>query len=327
MADRPLVAIIVLNWNRWQETVACLEALKRLTYPRREVYVVDNGSTDGSEAALREHDPELRLIQTGANLGWAGGNNAGIRAALADGCDYVLLLNNDAILAADGLDRLVGTAERTPDFGICGCAVVDDGDPPRVTFAGSYVEPRTGMPQGMGAETLAGLQAQGAKEVPYVLGAAVLASRRTIERIGLLDEDMFLNYDETDWCYRARNAGLAVILDPAAVIVHPGGASLGGAWEPLSLYFLARNRLLFAKRHLSWRQRIGVWRAVLWDLQHVAMRYGLGSWWRALLRPHHPCVKSALRGVADYLRGRYGDCPQEIRELHAAFKRRPTTTS
>jgi GT2 family glycosyltransferase len=93
------VGIVLLNWNGWRDTVACLQSLRTLDYVPYEVYLVDNASEDDSEFRLRQWDPQLRIIQAGGNLGWAGGCNVGIRAALAEGCAHVYLLNNDAVRA------------------------------------------------------------------------------------------------------------------------------------------------------------------------------------------------------------------------------------
>src|SRR5664279_2479168 len=98
-----LTYIILLNWNGWQDTIACVESCRKLSYPNFRILIVDNGSTDNSEAILRERLPDIELLQTGANLGFAGGNNVGIRHALAQGADYVWLLNNDTVVDAEAL--------------------------------------------------------------------------------------------------------------------------------------------------------------------------------------------------------------------------------
>src|SRR5580698_6466820 len=103
----PKLGIIVLNWNSWRETMDCVNSLQHLEYPNYAVYIVDNASSDGSEDRLRAWNPALRIIQSGANLGWAGGNNAGIQIARAEACYHVYLLNSDTTVRSDTLSLLV----------------------------------------------------------------------------------------------------------------------------------------------------------------------------------------------------------------------------
>ena len=114
------VAIILVNWNGWQDTAACVESCRALDWPNFRITIVDNASTDGSEAKLRELFPEIEIIQTGCNLGFAGGNNAGIRRALEHEAEYVWLLNNDTTVAPDALTALVDALENAPAAGMAG---------------------------------------------------------------------------------------------------------------------------------------------------------------------------------------------------------------
>src|SRR5215470_14085112 len=104
-SEKPLVAVVVLNWNGCNETLACLESLIKLSYPPCDLIVVDNGSTDNSVAAVRSKYPNVEVIQTGKNLGYAGGNNVGIRRALEKGAQYILILNNDTRVSPDAISR------------------------------------------------------------------------------------------------------------------------------------------------------------------------------------------------------------------------------
>ena len=115
---KPAVCIVILNWNGWQDTVECIESCLRLTYPRFSILLIDNGSSDGSEQALRVSFPQIELIQTGVNLGFAGGCNVGIRRSLQDGADYVWLLNNDTKVEPGALGSLVEVLESEPSAGL-----------------------------------------------------------------------------------------------------------------------------------------------------------------------------------------------------------------
>src|SRR5436190_7401977 len=138
-ADRhaPSVAVIVLNWNGRDDTLACLESLAGLNYDNFQVMVVDNGSTDGSVGAIRPRFPGVEIIETGRNLGFAEGNNVGIRLALDRGMDYVFLLNNDTVVDPSLLSELVAAAERCPEGGIFGAQILYHSDPLKIWFAGA----------------------------------------------------------------------------------------------------------------------------------------------------------------------------------------------
>lgn len=140
MTGSPLVAIVILNWNGGEDTCACVASCRGLTWPNRRIIIVDNGSDDGSEEQLRKECPDAELIQTGANLGFAGGNNAGIRAALDGGADFVWLLNNDAVAAPDALDALVAALTRHRDAGGAGSKIYYLERPETIWYAGGIWE-------------------------------------------------------------------------------------------------------------------------------------------------------------------------------------------
>ena len=132
----PSVFIVVLNWNGRADTLTCLRSLQALADKRTRVLVVDNGSTDGSVAAILAAHPEVPVIETGRNLGYAGGNNVGVRHAIAEGADFVLVLNNDTVCAPDMIDRLLQAAAKHPGAGMFCPRIFYMHDPGRVWFDG-----------------------------------------------------------------------------------------------------------------------------------------------------------------------------------------------
>jgi len=128
----PETVIIVLNWNGKEDTLACLRSLRALEGESHEILVVDNGSSDGSEAAVRAAHPALAILQTGANLGFAGGNNAGIRWALERGARFVLLLNNDTVVEPDFLRHMLERAKRGAKTGVVGASIAYYDTPERL---------------------------------------------------------------------------------------------------------------------------------------------------------------------------------------------------
>jgi GT2 family glycosyltransferase len=239
-----LVAV-VLNWNGGDDTLAALESLGGV-----ETICVDNGSVDGSDRAVEERFPDVELIRAGVNLGFAGGNNVGIRRALARGADWVLLLNNDAV-ADDGLAvALEAAAAARPDAGVLACKVYFAEPPDVLMYAGGRVNLTLGYwgrQDGFGARDDGRFDTL--RDVDRATGAAMAVSRAALERAGLLDEALFAYVEDADWCLRIRAAGFAVVLAPAAKAWHVGSASTGGLRSPTSLYYDTRNMIVVCERH------------------------------------------------------------------------------
>jgi GT2 family glycosyltransferase len=224
---------VVLNWNGGDDTLAALESLRGI-----ETICVDNGSTDGSDGAVEERFPEVELVRLGENLGFAGGNNAGIRRALERGADWVLLLNNDAV-ALPGIAEALADAAR-PDVGLLACKVVfPDG---RVQYAGAR------FVAWLGYSGRSWTRERSAK-VDRADGAAMAVSREAVERAGLLDEDLFAYVEDVEWSLRIRRAGFRIVLVPDAVVVHKGSASTGGRASTANLYYDTRNTIAVVERH------------------------------------------------------------------------------
>jgi hypothetical protein len=289
------VMIIIVNWNNEPDTAECLESCRKLDYPDFSMIVVDNGSADGSGGRLRQRFPDLEVIETGCNLGFAGGNNVGIRGALEAGAEYVWLLNNDTVVDRGALLALVEVAEHDRTVGMAGSKILFFDDPGRIWYAGGLIDdhaPYRCSHRGVGEEDLG--QYDDLSETGYVTGCSMLVRRDVIEQIGELDEGMFLYYEDTDWGVRARRGGWRLMYAPRSVVLHKASASIGGMASPRMLYYLARNLLYFIYRNYP---RVIV-RAFGFDLfQHVLVMAKKGRWAAAVW---------ALRGIFDFLRGRRG---------------------
>jgi hypothetical protein len=285
---QPLVVVVVLNWNGRDDTIRCLESVEQPWYPRCIPVVVDNGSTDGSVEALRGRFPGLDVIETGSNLGYAGGNNAGIHWALGRGADYVLLLNNDTIVDPDVLTELTRVAGSDRTIGVVGPKVLCEpdrhlldscGESQSLWFNRRHIA--TGKPdRDVGRNP---------RDVDYVVGCAILVSREFIECVGLLDDVFFAYYDEVDWCFRGRRLGYRVVCAPAAVVYHKGEASSGKGLNPITAYYRTRNWVYFMRKHASayhWLAFIPVFAAVF--LSRLAT---------ALVRADHTVVGSLFRAL------------------------------
>ncbi len=302
-AAEPRIAVVVVNWNGWRDTLEALRSLRASAYPHWTFYIVDNASSDGSARELAAHAPEARLIRNVANQGFAGGCNTGIAAALADGTDAVFLLNNDALVQPDTLGSLASASQARPDA-VLGAVVRYKGSG-ELQFFGSRMDAGTGAPVWFREPADEGELGHMLIPTDFVFGAALFAPARVFERVGLFDERFFLTYEETDWCYRARAAGSACFVVRDAVVEHVGSASLGSAASPLQAYFLQRNRLLFWEKHVGPRRLLQGMRA---DLRWF--RAGAGG-------ASGPTRRALVIAWRDYLLRRFGDCPPAIRRLNA----------
>jgi GT2 family glycosyltransferase len=236
-----LVAV-VLNWNGGDDTLDALASLEGI-----EAICVDNGSTDGSDERVEERFPQVELIRTGANLGFAGGNNVGLRRALERGADWVLLLNNDATAEPGLAEALARAAAARPDAGLLACKVLA-GDGLTVQYAGARVLAwlgYSGRQRGHGGPDV--YDEPG--DVDRADGAAMAVSAAAAERAGLLDERLFAYVEDVDWSLRIRRAGFAVVFVPDARVRHRGSASSGGRASTTSLYYSTRNTIVVYEEH------------------------------------------------------------------------------
>lgn len=234
------VDVVVLNWNGWQDTLACLASLARLDYPDFRLLVVDNGSTDGSAGKIREAMPSVELLQTGANLGFGGGCNAGMQHALADGAEYVWLVNSDATVDSAALSALVRVAEENPALGSVG-SVLHEADKPEVIqlWGGGRVNLWLGQSR---HQLSPGLP-------DFISGASVLLRRAALQDVGLFDDKTFFMYwEDTDLAFRLRGAGWQLAVADESRIWHKQSATLGKGSPLLDQYF-TQSAVRFFRRH------------------------------------------------------------------------------
>lgn len=282
----PHVVIVVLNWNGRQDTLACLRSLRELRYPRAGILVVDNGSTDGSEKAVREAYPDLPFLQTGSNLGFAGGNNAGIEWALREGADYVLLLNNDTEVEADFLGPMVEAAEADAEVAVVGASIAYHHQPDRLwAFGGGWFDVATGWVRHVQRPVDPDdLRPRGHRHF-YVTGCTMLLRAGVLEEIGRLDESYFHFCEDVDLCLRAERAGYRVAVAPGARLLHRVSATTRVS-SPLFLYYNLRSRLTLVRRHGPPGTPSARSVAMLWlRLWRPAILSGMAvSGWKALVQ-------------------------------------------
>ena len=259
------VAIVLINWNSSEDTLACIESIRKLNYETFQIVIVDNASRLSEYDALRSGCTDELILRQDRNRGFAGGCNVGIRWALANGFDYVWLLNNDTAVAADSLGELVRVMESDLHPGIVGGVMYHWSDPQRIQMAGGVIESDTGRGGGLGRDEIDVGQFQGVLDVDYVSGGMLLVNSAAIREVGLLDERFFMYYEDTDWGVRMRQQGWRVASTSAAKAWHKDKATAGEK-KP---YFLQLGYFMFLYKN-SPRQ-----------LAHALRLYA-----RHYLRPH-----------------------------------------
>jgi len=256
-----MISVIILNWNGWTDTIECLKSLKSAEVPVREngpetvrFFVVDNGSTDDSLAKFEKfrYDPSapaFTLVETGQNLGFAGGMNVGIRRAIDDGASWILLLNNDTTVTPAFLRLLTAAGDRDPHIGMLNPKILRAAEPTKFWFIGGRVNwmHTRGSHASFGEEDRGQHDTPAPFETDYCTGCCLLARRELIEEIGLLPEAYFIYYEDTEWGIRARRRQWRCVVVPEAKIFHKGAAS---SREHSFLYirYHIRNGLLLARR-------------------------------------------------------------------------------
>ena len=236
----PRVAIVVLNWNGWPDTLACIASLQSLTYTDFRVVLVDNGSTDGSVDHFKQAAPSFELLETGANLGFGGGCNAGIRHALALGTEFVWLINSDATVDREALTALVRFADQRASVGAVGSVLFDADIAARIQLWGGG---RVGLWLGRSVHCLA------PGTIDFVSGASVLLRAKALEQVGLFDEASFFMYwEDTDLGFRMRKSGWKLGVAEDSKIWHKQSTSLGFG-NPLLDEYATRSCVRFLRRY------------------------------------------------------------------------------
>jgi len=254
----PRVSVIVLNWNNYDETRKCLESLQQAGYPSLKVIVVDNGSADGSGKRLESEFPGFKFVFNTKNLGFARGCNTGIREALRDEeCKYVLLLNNDAVVTPNFLDKAVETAEMGRSIGLVGGKILQSPESRKIWYAGGYIDRWRGQAKTRWGETDHG-QYDKTEEVGFVTGCLMLIKREVLENVGLLPEEYFFGVEEWDYSLTVRRAGYRLYYVPEFLVYHKGDGSHWN-YDPKFVYNSYRNKLIFQEKFLP-KGLFPIWR-------------------------------------------------------------------
>lgn len=249
----PLVTIITINYNQLKLTCELLDSLRRVTYPAVEIIVVDNHSKEDPTPVITEKYPEVTLIASRENLGFAGGNNLGIKAA---GGDYLLFLNNDTEVHPRFLEPLVALFEANPNAGAASPKILYHNSGETIQYAGSgSINPFTGRSKRRGYREKDNGQHNILQETELAHGAAMLVPRRVIDKVGMMPEFFFLYYEEVDWCESIKKAGYKIFFVPDSKVYHKESMSIGKG-STLKTYYMTRNRVLYMRRNSTGFKKI-----------------------------------------------------------------------
>jgi hypothetical protein len=303
MISFPKVSVITVNWNNFNDSAECLESLRKTTYPNFEVMVVDNGSVGDDVSLLKQKfGDSIRLIVNDKNSGFAGGCNIGIKDALARGADYVVLLNNDTVVAPDFLEGLVRVAQSDKRVGIAGGKVFCYELPELIWFAGGIINYRTGRTPIRGSGEADKGQFDEIVRVDWISGCFMFISRDVLQAVGMLDERFFFGWEDVDICVRAARKGFKVLFVPESRIWHKGfGINKRDRLMGMPVYYATRGQFLFMDKHfakpqlaVAWLYFIVTFPRCVWDYSRILHQWkvplyilwGIGGYLRIKFREY-----------------------------------------
>lgn len=243
----PLVYIIIINYNNYQDTIECVESLEKINYKNFKILIVDNNSSNDSINRIKTSYSKYEVMQLKDNLGFAGGNNVGIKKALKSGADYILLLNNDTIVEADFLGIMLESFTNSNNkIGIVGSKIF------------SYYNKE--LSEGIGNIDFFRFITSNStfnndnkskleQEVNFVSGCCMLIKSEVFNMVGLLPEEYFMYYEDTDFCLKTLEKGFKIIYNPKSIIYHKVSSSSGGKQSPFSIKWNNRNRIIFMNKY------------------------------------------------------------------------------
>jgi GT2 family glycosyltransferase len=301
---------IVLSFNGYADTTACLDSLKAVPAPGFDILVVDNASKDGVADALATAYPDVELVALPENRGWAGGNNVGIKIGLERGYRWICLLNNDTVFPAGQVQAWLEAARAAPPCLLHPSIFYwDEPDMPQLHpdhddgTSYRYIDGRPGVAR-----------------MRFAYGACLAVQREVFERIGLFDERFFLQLEETDFHMRAVNAGYEAMIDASVKIFHKESRAFGGTRAAIKTYYTTRNNLLLIeKNHRGIGPRLNALKNLYWSLSTLAAttegrpgmsKPGFVRW----LASGAPSARAIRAGVTDYLLRRFGKAHDSFRE-------------
>lgn len=306
-----MIFVVILSWNGQSDTIACLGSLLPVSSEGVQVVLVDNGSTDDTVSLVKERFPELVVIENRENLGWAGGNNVGIRYALSKGAEAVVLLNNDTLADRKQMAILIAGFRALPNALLHPRILYFD--EPEIEQLGPTTLPKQQFPSPGGIEVI---------PMSFAYGACLLVPGKVFNEIGLLDERLFLQLEETDFYLRCIKKGISAYCVPGATIYHKESRSFGSRRAPLKTYYGTRNSLLLLAKHYLFRKgffrelRYAYWRMTGSMTMETGRSITLTDFLSEIHAGSTLQAVAVRQGIADFLLRRFGRAsPETIERL------------
>jgi hypothetical protein len=293
------ITAIIVNYGRASDTLSCVQSL-RLDAPHVRTIVVDNASPEADVEKLQAGLPEdATLLRSDQNLGYAGGNNLGIRLAMRDDPGAILILNNDILVQPGCVAALTDALARHHEWGVVGPLSLMADEPSKVDFFAAEVDLPHVAIKAHGRDGVLAALTQGEHETDYVTGSAMLVRHGALEAAGYFDERFFLVWEDVDLCLRIRQSGFRCGVTTSARVLHARSMSFGGDGTPLHRYYFVRNSFLIVRKHLSGAKKV----------KAQALAYRRYAQWSKGSTTMHAAIRAGLR---DGFRGRWGPAPASV---------------
>jgi GT2 family glycosyltransferase len=295
--EYPYVVCCVLNWNNYSDSRECVNSLLKVEYPNMDIVVIDNGSSDGSGERLREEFADINVELIGENRGFARGHNVGIRWALDNGADYVMVTSNDAIFPdTELLDKLIEFIETEGGVGMVTPEIRCYPDTDAVWFQEGRIDYSTGFPD----------HAKGSDNGEliyndYISLVSTVIPVEVFEEVGLLPGDWFLYHEDMDFSTQVRDQGYDLVTFPQATVYHRGSSTSGSSLRPVRSYYPTRNRWIWARKY---EDRIQPWVFRKKLLKHIIIQVA-----RRIRYLAFPGLFAFLTGVVHGIQGKDGRGP------------------
>lgn len=274
MATKTKVTIVVLNYNGKDDTLECLETLEKLVQEKIAIdtIVVDNCSTDGSQAAIRKSFPKVTLIENKSNLGFSEGNNVGIKKALKNNADFIFILNNDTLAHPLLAEELVKTAQNKEAEIICPKIYFAPGFEFHknryskkergkvIWYAGGLIDWNNVLTSHRGVDEVDKGQYNKSEEIDLATGCAMFVNAEVFKQIGFFDPIYFAYFEDADFSIQAKKNGFKIFFSPKAILWHKNASSFKGSGSDFQDYFITRNRIIFGLRYAPIRAKFALLR-------------------------------------------------------------------
>ena len=298
--EKPLVYCVVITMNGKELLCDTLDSVRRMDYPNFKVLVVDNGSTDGSQEAVRRTYPWAELLENGKNLGFGGGNNVGMQYALEHGADWICLLNNDIAVDRSMLSALMAVAATEDRIGALSPKIYYHSEPRALWYAGGKIDFWRGIISHRGLREEDCGQYDMVSDTEYITGCAFLVRREALQQIGLFDPIYFPIYSEdADLSEKTRRAGYRLVYVPSAKLWHKVSASSGGGLTPFKTQLKVEHNLIFFKRYAHWYH----WLTIPWFIGVMTILFVLKELFKGNFRIIAALVAGFGKAMGRLVRG------------------------